>query len=144
MQLWKMLAYMLRYRLNGVFSMPWLSTISSKKTLLFKTSRCVYIIQKKISFRLEFGNVSLMSWNHGLILFVLFVAMSNLSFIETGIILQTGLTGIRERGRTRTNTNRIIEQLLIQADFIYLPGIFYVLLSYSKKRTDIYCLSREI
>jgi hypothetical protein len=71
--------------------------------------------------------------------------MDNLSFIETGIIiLQTALTGIRERGRTRTNTNRIIEQLLIQADFIYLPGIFYVLLSYSKKRTDIYCLSREI
>jgi hypothetical protein len=70
--------------------------------------------------------------------------MDNLSFIETGIILQTGLTGIRERGRTRTNTNRIIEQLLIQADFIYLPGIFYVLLSYSKKRTDIYCLPREI
>jgi hypothetical protein len=50
--------------------------------------------------------------------------MDNLSFIETGIILQTGLTGIRERGRTRTNTNRIIEQLLIQADFILSPGYF--------------------
>jgi hypothetical protein len=65
-----------------------------------------------------------MSWAHGLILFVLFVAMDNLSFIETGIILQIGLTGISERGRRITKTNRIIEQLLIQADLILSPGYF--------------------
>lgn len=65
-----------------------------KENSALKTSRCVYIIQKKISFSIRIwecqSNV-MDSWSN--IIFFLFVAMDNLSFIETGIILQTGLTG---------------------------------------------------